>query len=214
MVHARLLWLVAAALGSVACSHDSAGADASNGPEGDGNGVPDRDGNGGTCCLNDAKYRCLDSASFAKCAGFDINGCMQTCDGLDQACQDSCFDRWGEAESDPSDCVEDDSVSCDGGDIDVEDDDDDDDDCNGTAIPCDTTLDCCEGLVCGPRKDGQPGGSCQAAPEGGGCVDDFDCDLGYTCYNEECVEGGGEGALCDFDTDCVGNLFCIDGFCY
>ncbi|NUO47942.1 MAG: hypothetical protein HOV80_03700, partial [Polyangiaceae bacterium] len=41
-----------------------------------------------TCCINDTNYTCPNKAAFDKCAGFDIDGCMQACSAGDFECQD------------------------------------------------------------------------------------------------------------------------------
>jgi hypothetical protein len=104
-----------------------------------------------TCCINDVGYTCPDQAAFDQCMGFDLHDCMMGCAFGDSDCKNSCFDQASASEPNPEACEEDSSADCST----------DSGTCGGTAIPCDLDLDCCEGLVCGPRQDGQPGGSCQ-----------------------------------------------------
>jgi hypothetical protein len=105
-----------------------------------------------TCCINDVGYTCPDEDAFDQCMGFDIQECTSGCAFGDSACNDACFDQWAASEPNPEGCEEDPNADCSS---------DSGGTCGGTAIPCDLDLDCCEGLVCGPRQDGQPGGSCQ-----------------------------------------------------
>jgi hypothetical protein len=104
-----------------------------------------------TCCINDVGYTCPDQAAFDQCIGFSLHECMMACAFDDSACRDACYDQASASDPDPGACEEDANADCST----------DTGTCGGTAIPCDLDLDCCEGLVCGPRQDGQPGGSCQ-----------------------------------------------------
>lgn len=104
-----------------------------------------------TCCINDVGYTCPDKAAFDQCLGFDIEECTGACAFGDPDCMSACFDQWSASKPNPDECEVDDSVDCSTS----------SGSCGGTGIPCDLDLDCCEGLVCGPRQDGQPGGSCQ-----------------------------------------------------
>ncbi len=149
-------WITTLALGAVAfvACGDSTG-DGSSSDDGSSESTSSSTSSSFECCLNGAGYTCPNQAAFDKCggSGADVNECLANCQGA-PGCAEDCqaLDTGG---PDPSDCDADDSVDCSSSD------DDDGGDCSGTAIPCDLDLDCCEGLTCEPRDDGQPGGSCQ-----------------------------------------------------
>ncbi len=146
---------IALALGALtfaAACGDSNGDDGSS--SGGGNGSTESTSSSSNssfeCCLNGKGYTCPDQKAFDACGGSgdDVNQCMAECQG-DPTCIDGCGDL-GSGDPDPSGCDADDSIDCSS-----------DEDCAGTGIPCDLDQDCCEGLTCGPRDDGQEGGSCQ-----------------------------------------------------
>ncbi|MBL9022297.1 MAG: hypothetical protein JNL21_08850 [Myxococcales bacterium] len=127
------------------------GDDAGSESEDDGVGQNSQGNEEFTCCINDVGYTCPDKATFDQCLGFDIQECTMACAFGDSACKNACFDQWSASEPNPDGCEADPNADCSTS----------SGTCGGTAIPCDQDLDCCEGLVCGPRQDGQPGGSCQ-----------------------------------------------------
>lgn len=170
-------------------SGDGEGAD--DGGQADGDDDGGDDGGGAPqfgCCLNGEGYSCPDQAAAETCAGQGVEACLDACPMQDPTCPEDCFasaqpDPSG-CEPDPAGCSADDDGSDDdgGGDQCIEEsypgcEDSGDccsflvcndagycesmDECAGTAIPCDLDLDCCDGLTCQPRNDGQPGGSCQ-----------------------------------------------------
>ncbi len=145
--------LVAVAACTVQTSgdEDDDGSGAGSEADDDGDGKSPAGNSEFTCCINDVGYDCADQAAFDQCIGFDIHACNEACAFGDSACHDDCFDQWSASEPDPDACEADPDVDCST----------QSGTCGGTAIPCDLDLDCCEGLVCGPRNDGQPGGSCQ-----------------------------------------------------
>ncbi len=153
-----------------------------------------------TCCINDTNYTCPNKAAFDKCAGFDIDGCMQACDPGDFACQDDCFAQWGMSDNDPSDCNEDPDASCGGpttssgptttsgpgG------------NCSDNGAGCDLDDDCCSGNCAN--------NTCESNDVGSPCDLDDDCDSG-NCYSNVC-NGNSAGDGCDLDDDCnSGNCF-------
>ncbi len=126
--------------------------DASSGDDDD-----DDDGTGSgstfSCCINGKGYACPDKTAFDQCAGFDVARCIEACAPSDPVCPMECHEKLAMSTPDPSDCTPDAgacSSSSSGSSS-----------CSGTAIPCDLQMDCCEGLTCAPRQDGQPGNSCQ-----------------------------------------------------
>ena len=141
----KIASVLVATLGAVlfvACGDDTGGGDGDDATT-TGSGTSTFE-----CCLNSVGYSCPDAAALDRCSGGDVNECMAGCQG-DPQCSQACLD--GAEDPDPSGCDRNDAIDCSS----------DPDDCAGTAIPCDLDLDCCEGLTCQPRQDGQEGGSCQ-----------------------------------------------------
>jgi hypothetical protein len=87
------------------------------GGSGGGSGGAGGDGNStGTstylCCINSDKYRCPNKAAFDKCAGFDVNACMNACSPTDPTCMQKCNDQAATSTHDPSSCNSDPTVNC------------------------------------------------------------------------------------------------------
>jgi hypothetical protein len=136
-------------LAFVACSGDGGGSDEDG--VGADEGVDSQGNTDFTCCINDVGYTCPDKSAFDQCLGFDIQECTMACSFGDSACNSACFDQWSASKPNPDECEVDAEADCSTS----------SGTCSGTGIPCDLNQDCCEGLVCAPRDDGQPGGSCQ-----------------------------------------------------
>ena len=145
-----------------------------------------------TCCINDTNYTCPNEAALDKCAGFDIDGCMQACSPMDFECQDACFAAWTMSEPDPSDCNEDPEAQCGVG------------ACFGdkTGSSCDIDADCST-LNCFESE-------CYETAPGNPCDIDADCSS-LNCY-QSCCYGTDTGDPCDIDADCA-SLNCFENVC-
>lgn len=185
----------------VACG----GGDGGNG--GGGNGGSGNSGTGAgnntstsvgsqfTCCINASHYRCPDKAAFDKCAGFDIDACMQGCGFTDFNCMDDCFAQWDNATNDPSDCVEDPSAQCGGSGG------------TGGGGPVGSCVGQWDGKQCDYDSDCSSNNcynnKCYATDNGNPCDYDSDCNSN-NCYSN-CCYGNGAGNPCDYDSDCDSN---------
>jgi hypothetical protein len=170
-----------------ACGGGGGGGAGGSGSGGSGAGHTSSSSDKFSCCINDAHYRCPDQASFDKCAGFDIDACMQACSPADFMCSQGCFDKWTSSSHDPSACTEDASVQCGGG--------------GGSCVgdwdgtQCDYDVDCASNN-CYQNK-------CYANDVGNPCEYDVDC-TSNNCYQNCCYDNAA-GSPCEYDVDCTSN---------
>lgn len=192
-----------------ACGGNGGGNEGGNGGAGAGTGTGTNTGTGtgtGTsvnskfaCCINDAKYRCPDKAAFDKCAGFDLDACIDMCTPGNFECMDTCFDQIANATNDPSDCTEDPSVTCGG---------------SGGGGPVGSCVGQWDGKQCDYDADCASNNcfenKCYATTVGNPCDYDADCDSN-NCYNS-CCNSNSAGSGCDYDADCTSDN-CYNNVC-
>jgi hypothetical protein len=169
------------------------------GSGGDGGGHTSSTSSKYTCCINDKHYRCPDKAAFDKCAGFDIDACMQACAPSDFMCPGSCFDQAANATNDPSSCQEDPSVQCGG---------------SGGGGPVGSCVGDWDGSMCDYDADCTSNNcfdnKCYGNDVGNPCEYDADC-TSNNCYQNCCYDNS-KGSPCEYDADCTSNN-CYDNVC-
>jgi hypothetical protein len=167
---------------------DGSGSGAGGAPSGSGSGAGSGTASGGgsfECCLPSGNYACPNEAAFDACVGFDMDGCMEACAFDDFMCHDECFDQLMNATNDPSGCVADASVDCEGG---------------GPGPASSSSSGGSTSSTGGP----------QCSDILSGCDYDDDC-CSDNCTNSTCY-GNDFGSPCDYDDDCD-STNCFEGSC-